>query len=360
MPDDSTHRLESDPTLTEGGESAPEEHVTILGSGQMGIVSALILAGRGIHATLWGHDPEHVHRMLQLRASPRHLPDCRIPDSIRITADDDSAFRDATMVVSAVPTQHVRTVLERLRPHVPDGLAVASMSKGIENETMLRPTQVIEQVLGANGRAAPSTATMSGPTIASELARCLPATMVAASADPAFAERLQATFSTSWLRIYTHADVVGVELAGATKNVIALAAGMLDGLQAGFNAKSALLARGLAEIARLGAAMGANPETFFGIAGVGDLATTCFSPVGRNRTCGESLGRGRTLDQILAESSSVVEGVPTTRSVMMLAERHEVEMPIAAAVHAILFEGLDPIDAIARLMSRELKAEQVR
>jgi glycerol-3-phosphate dehydrogenase (NAD(P)+) len=183
--------------------------------------------------------------------------------------------------------------------------------------------------------------------------------MVAASDDPHLAQRVQELFTTRWMRIYTSPDVLGVELAGAMKNVIAIAAGMLDGLQAGNNAKSALLARGLAEIARLGVALGASRETFFGIAGAGDLATSCFSPEGRNRSCGEALGRGAKLDDYLARSRHVVEGVATTRSVVDLARRTGVDMPITSAVHAVLFEQLDPVDAIARLMTREPKPERV-
>jgi glycerol-3-phosphate dehydrogenase (NAD(P)+) len=183
--------------------------------------------------------------------------------------------------------------------------------------------------------------------------------MVVASDDAALAERVQQLFGTSWLRIYTHHDLLGIELAGAVKNVIAIAAGICDGLHAGSNAKSALLARGLAEITRLGAAMGASPQTFFGIAGVGDLATTCFSPEGRNRSCGEALGKGMALDAYLASIPFVVEGVATTKGVMELARKYRVEMPIVSAVHAVLFEQVDPIDAIGLLMRREQKAERV-
>jgi glycerol-3-phosphate dehydrogenase (NAD(P)+) len=183
--------------------------------------------------------------------------------------------------------------------------------------------------------------------------------MIAASDSPSFALEVQRLFATSWLRIYTSDDLLGVELAGATKNVIAIAAGVLDGLAAGYNAKSALLARGLAEITRLGAAMGALPDTFFGLAGVGDLATTCFSPEGRNRSCGEALGRGELLDAYLARTPSVVEGVTTTRSVVDLARKYKVDMPITLAAFAVLFEKMDPIEAIGRLMSRELKGERV-
>jgi glycerol-3-phosphate dehydrogenase (NAD(P)+) len=200
---------------------------------------------------------------------------------------------------------------------------------------------------------------LSGPSIATELAQHKPATMVASSSDSTVAKSVQDLFDVPWLRIYSHDDPLGVELAGATKNVIALAAGMLDGLGIGVNAKSALLARGIAEIARLGAAMGAQVDTFFGVAGVGDLATTCFSPSGRNRSCGERLGRGESLDEVLASTTSVVEGVPTTKAVKRLAEEKGVEMPITAAVHAILFEGLSPTDAIRELMRREQKAERI-
>ena len=241
--------------------------------------------------------------------------------------------------------------------------AVVSVAKGVENTTMLRPTQVLAELMehgpasGGSGDALSRVAALSGPTIAAEIARHLPAAMVAAAADGELARRIQATFSCRYLRIYTNTDVVGVELAGAVKNVIALAAGMAEGLELGFNATSALLARGLVEIARLGTALGARSETFFGVAGVGDLATTCFSPEGRNRTCGERLGRGETLEQILASSQSVVEGVPTTRSVMELSRKLGLDMPITAAVYEILFNGLAPARAIAELMGRELKAE---
>jgi len=252
----------------------------------------------------------------------------------------------------------------RLAPHVPPEAGVLSVAKGIENLTMLRPTQIIADVLRQTGRDNPDGkprryACLSGPTIAAELARCLPAAMIAASDDAAFAREIQCLFGNSWMRIYTNPDMLGVELAGAVKNVIAIAAGIVDGLQAGNNAKSALLARGLAEITRLGIAMGAQHDTFFGIAGVGDLATTCFSPEGRNRSCGEALGRGQRLESYLKSIPYVVEGVATTKSLMMVARKYRVDMPITSAVHAILFEGVDPIEAIGQLMAREMKAEKV-
>ncbi len=334
----------------------------ILGLGQMGLTCSALLSAEGSdrpEVVLWGHDPDAAGALAQTRQSD-HLAGFTLPPAAKVALSDADALAGADLIVSAVPVQHTREVWRRLQQHVDRGAAVVSVAKGIENGTLLRPTQVIADVLKDDPDARPRPlGALSGPTIASELARGLPATMVSASDDPAFAERAQQTFSTSWLRIYTHPDLRGVELAGAMKNVIAIAAGILDGLQAGYNAKSALLARGLAEIARLGGAMGASRDTFFGAAGVGDLATTCFSPEGRNRSCGEALGRGAKLEEYLAQSRYVVEGVATTRSVMDLAGRYRVEMPITEAAHSVLFEGLDPIEAIGRLMSRELKGERI-
>ena len=337
------------------------QRVTILGDGQMGIVMASLLAQQPDPARicLWGHDARAIESLAQTRRSDR-IREVILPDSVRITSRDDEAFADADLIISAVPTQFIRPVWERLRAHAARSphASIVSVSKGIENSTLLLPIGILQDVLG-EPEGQRSYAVLSGPTIAAELARCLPATMVVASTDADLGERVQQLVNTSWMRIYTHEDPVGVEIAGATKNVIAIAAGILDGLKAGDNAKSALLARGLAEITRLGVAMGARTETFFGLAGVGDLATTCFSPMGRNRSLGEALGKGRMLNDLLGETDSVVEGVATTRSVMELADRYEVEMPIAQAVHAVLYEDLDPIDAIAMLMSRPPSAERI-
>ncbi len=328
----------------------------------MGLVLSALLAPEGGFAhdvRLWGHDARAVDALAQTRESPR-LEHFRLPAAVRVTPDPASALESAELIVMATPTQYIRPVWEELRDHAPPpGRAgMVSVAKGVENQTTLRPIQVLRDVLGDDpDTAARPIAALSGPTIAAEMARCLPATMVAACEDQGFARLVQETFTATWLRIYTSADPLGVELAGATKNVIAIAAGILDGLQAGYNAKSALLARGLAEIARLGVAMGATPETFSGIAGAGDLATTCFSPEGRNRTCGEALGKGESLEAFITRTKSVVEGVPTTKSVVELASRYRVEMPITRAVHAVLYEGLDPIDAIGMLMSRPPRDE---
>ncbi|MHA7813815.1 MAG: NAD(P)H-dependent glycerol-3-phosphate dehydrogenase [Phycisphaerales bacterium] len=348
-----------------GGEPP---RVTIMGIGQMGLVCAAALAtpdpqgaGAGPRArvTMWGHDENENGALSQTRKSER-LPGYTLPETVRVAIRDDDAFADADVIVCAIPVQFIRGAWERVKAHIPPTARVISVAKGIENGTLMRPTQVIADVLGDDPDGKPrALGCMSGPAIASELAQCKPATMAAASDHPGFAEEIQKLFSTSWLRIYTNPDLLGVELAGATKNVIAIAAGIIDGLGAGFNAKSALLARGNAEICRLGGAMGAQTQTFFGVAGVGDLATTCFSPEGRNRSCGEALGKGVKLDAYLREAMCVVEGVATTESVVDLAKKYKVDMPITDAVHAVLFEHLDPVDAIGMLMSRELREEQI-
>ncbi len=358
--------------------------VCVLGIGQMGLVCAGALtmpdpqgAGKDpnvqvdgqaetqteaqirAHVTMWGYDDNENGILAQTRKSDR-LPGFELPQSVRIALSDAEALKDVDIIVNAIPVQFIRSVWERLAECVPAHAAVISVAKGIENDTLMRPTQIIADVLQDDPDSKPRPlGCMSGPAIATELAMCLPATMAAASDHPGFSETIQKLFSTSWLRIYTNPDLIGVELAGATKNVIAIAAGIIDGLGAGFNAKSALLARGLAETTRLGEAMGANATTFYGIAGAGDLATTCFSPEGRNRSCGEALGKGIKLDQYLRDSLCVVEGIATTSSVMDLAQKYKVDLPIASAVHAVLFEHMDPVDAIAMLMSRQLRDEQV-
>jgi glycerol-3-phosphate dehydrogenase (NAD(P)+) len=331
------------------------ESIAVVGAGQMGLVLAEILAHNRSRVRLWGHDPHAVAELRRTRRNPHRLAGLTLPGPVLVTGDDAQALAGASLAVSAVPTQHIRSVWRRLAPRLDPGVPVVSVSKGLEIDTGQLPSAVLRSVLGPEH----AICVLSGPAIAAELARHLPATLVAASENPGLARRVQGLFTAPWVRVYSLDDVLGVEVAGATKNVIALAAGMLDGLRAGYNAKGALLARGLAEIARLGTAMGARLDTFFGVAGVGDLATTCFSPDSRNRTCGERLARGETLDAILASTPSVVEGVPTTRVVVDLARAAGVDLPIAQVVRRILFEGLAPRDAVAELMRREPKEERV-
>ena len=329
------------------------QNVSIIGDGGMGTVLSMLLCEKGVTTRMWGHDGDQLAEMEGHRENRRFLPGYPLPDSLVFEPRDEQAMRGADLVISAVPCQYLRRVWGRLKEHVPDPIAIVSVTKGIENETLLRPTQIIREVLGGDR----SLAVLSGPTIADELARKLPGTACVAAEDATLAAGVQHALTCPWLRVYTNPDVIGVELAGAMKNVIAIAAGIIDGVGAGDNAKAALLARGLAEITRLGLAMGAHAQTFAGLTGLGDLVTTCISPKGRNRSFGERIGRGRTREQALQATDSVVEGIATCESVVALAARRQVEMPITQAVHEVLFENKPVPAAIDDLMRRRLKAE---
>ena len=333
-----------------------KQRIAIIGDGAMGTVCAIMLAENGHNVRLWSAFPDAAETLRRTRDNCRFLPGHPLPPSVEVTGNDADALADADLAFSAVPTQFIRGVWQRLRPHCAAPLPVCSVAKGIENKTLLRPTQIITDVLGNPNDRIP-VAALSGPSIAPEVARRLPATVTVASDDESLASRVQRLIHRPYFRVYTNADPIGVELAGATKNVIAIAAGILDGLAAGDNAKAALLARGLAEITRLGVAQGAQAETFAGLAGVGDLVTTCVCPLGRNRSFGEAIGRGKTVAEATKATESVIEGVATTASVVELASRKGADMPITQAVHDVLFRAVRPADAIAHLMGRPLKAE---
>lgn len=329
------------------------EKAVVIGIGAMGTVTAQILAGNGVHVSLLARESEPVDEVFVGRENCRYLPGTKLSERVRPTNDAAAAFQGCDLIVSAIPCQYLRREWEQHGPRVPAGVPIGSVTKGIEIATLARPSEIIRQHAPHN-----PIAVLSGPNIAPELVRCLPATVVVASESLAVAQLFQQTLSTAWFRVYTSQDVVGVELAGAVKNVVALAAGILDGLRAGNNAKAALVTRGLVEITRLGVALGARAETFAGLAGVGDLITTSVSPIGRNRSAGERIGRGASVEQVVAESRAVIEGIPTTRAVLALAGRYGVEMPITRAVYDVLFEGKPPLVAITELMSRPPRAEE--
>ena len=328
------------------------DKATVIGIGAMGTVVSQILATNGVNVALLARDCEPVGEIFIAGENRRYLPGVHLSERVRPTNNADAAFISSEMVISAIPCQYLRAAWQQHAARVPAGIPIGSITEGIEIATLARPSQIIAEYTPAN-----PIAVLSGPNIARELVRCLPATMVAASALPDVAELFQQTLGTSWLRIYTSRDVAGVELAGALKNVIALAAGILDGLRAGDNAKAALVTRGLVEITRLGVALGARPDTFVGLAGVGDLITTSVSPYGRNRSAGERIGQGVPVRQVIEESPAVIEGIPTTKAVLRLAERHDVEMPITHAVYEVLFEDKPPLVAVTELMNRPPKAE---
>ena len=353
--------------------AARYENISIIGDGAMGSVMAGLLCEKARskggkdeseherRATsrdirIWGYDAEQLAQMRQRRENIKFLPGYKLPKALIFEPNNERIMAGADLLVSAVPCQYMRRVWGRLKDYVPDAVPIVSVAKGIENDTLLRPTQIIADVLG-EAPLAERYAVLSGPTIADELTRRLPATACAAAADEQLAQQIQYTFNTPWFRVYTNTDIVGVELAGAMKNIIAIAAGVIDGVGAGDNAKAALVTRGLAEIKRLGLAMGAKEHTFAGLTGLGDLVTTCISPTGRNRSFGERVGRGQSVKDAKAATESVVEGIDTCKSVVGLAEKYNVEMPITAAVYEVLFEDKSVQSAIADLMKRRLKAE---
>jgi len=334
--------------------TAMSERITVIGDGGMGTICAVMLAENGQAVTLWSAFETQAQELLRHRENRRFLPGCKLPDNIDITAEPAKALDGASLVISAVPTQYTRSVWQGLTPNCPAELSVCSVTKGIENGTLLRPTEILADVLGDKLCAAGA---LSGPSVAPELAQRHPASVAVASRSDELSRRVQDLVTRPYFRVYTNRDIVGVELAGATKNIIAIAAGMLDGLGSGDNAKATLVTRGLAEITRLGVAAGARPETFAGLAGLGDLVTTCISPVGRNRCFGQAIGQGKSVAEALAGVDAVVEGVATTRSVAELAAKFGVEMPITQGVFAVLFEGADPQAVRDDLMTRPLGAE---
>lgn len=323
----------------------------------MATVCANLLAENGHAVRLWSAFPEAAASLAKTRSNDRFLPGVRLADAVEVTGRDADVFDDTDWALSAVPTQFMRSVWTRLAPHCPPALSICSVAKGIENHTLMRPTQILLDVLDG-GKGDRAVGCLSGPSIAQEVAARLVATVTVAATAPALAHSVQQWISRPYFRIYTNPDLLGVEIAGATKNVIAIAAGVLDGLKAGDNTKAALLTRGLVEITRLGVALGAHADTFSGLAGMGDLVTTCISPLGRNRTFGEAIGRGQSVQEALGATASVVEGVPTTASVVELAAKVKVSMPITQAVHDVVFSGRKPADAIGDLMMRPLKAER--
>jgi glycerol-3-phosphate dehydrogenase (NAD(P)+) len=327
---------------------------TVVGAGSWGTALALLLHGKGHRVTLWSFEPEVVDAVRRNRENP-FLPGARIPEGLEVVSGLAEAMSGADLVVSVSPSQFVGGVMREAGTHLDPEALVVSASKGIEMATLRRMDEVLADVLpeGAMERFS----VLSGPSFAAEVARGEPTAVVVASDRKDVRLRVQSLFATDRFRVYTSPDVIGVEVGGAVKNVIALAAGVVAGLGFGHNTQAALMTRGLTEITRLGVAMGAEARTFSGLAGMGDLVLTCTGELSRNRTVGHRLGKGESLDAILADMKAVAEGVPTTAGVRALAERHEVEMPIVQQVHAILEGQTSPREAVHGLMIRDPKPE---
>jgi glycerol-3-phosphate dehydrogenase (NAD(P)+) len=326
----------------------------VLGAGSWGTAFSKVLADAGADVTLWGRRPELTARIDRDHVNEEYLPDIPLPESIRATSDAARALGGAEVVVLALPSQSLRQLLGGLHELLPRGAVVVSLMKGVELGTTRRMSEVIAEV----GRVPDErVAVLSGPNLAREIALCEPAASVVACVDRSVAEEVSDLCATPYFRPYTNVDVVGTELGGAVKNVIAIAVGMADGMGLGDNAKASIITRGLAETARLGAALGADPMTFLGLAGIGDLVATCMSPLSRNRTFGEGLGRGLSVEEVVASTRTTAEGVKSCTSLLGLAHSHGVDVPIIENVVAVVHEGAAPAEIGQRLLSRALKAE---
>lgn len=330
--------------------------IAVLGAGSWGTALAVLLAKKGWLVWLWGRVEDGVEIIQHTRENQRFLPGVTIPSSVRVTADIAAALTGAELVVLSVPSQAVRGVIAQARPFISRGTIVVNTAKGIEIDSLLRMTEVLKQELPASMHQ--QIAVLSGPSHAEEVSRDLPTAIVSAAHQRQVAEYVQDVFMTPRFRVYTNPDVIGVELGGALKNIIALSAGIADGLGYGDNSKAALITRGIREISRLGVAMGAEALTFAGLSGIGDLVVTCTSMHSRNRRAGIQLGQGKSLSEVLASIGMVVEGVETTRAAYRLAEKYGVEMPITNQTYRVLFYHLDPREAVDNLMLR-LKTHEV-
>lgn len=326
--------------------------VTFLGTGGFSTALAIHLNRNGVDCSLWGRDPAYCRHLDGARVNDRHLPGIPIPASIQITGDIDLALLDSSLAVAAIPTAYLRSTLGPIAPAFPPALPVLSLVKGLEIGTLARPSQIINDCLGTR-----PVAVLSGPSHAEEVAVGRPTSLVVASNQAFLTELVSNLFNSTTFRVYHNADMIGVELAGALKNVMGIAAGVCDGLGFGDNAKAALLTRGLVEMTRFAVSMGASATTFFGLAGIGDLMTTCFSPHGRNRALGVRLAQGLTLEQARNATSNVVEGVFTAFSVAESARARGIEMPITEAVERTLKGLCTPRTAVFDLMSRPTRAE---
>ncbi|WP_030414217.1 NAD(P)H-dependent glycerol-3-phosphate dehydrogenase [Streptomyces sp. NRRL S-1448] len=327
----------------------------VYGTGSWGTAFAMVLADAGCEVTLWGRRAALVDAINNGRTNPDYLPGVELPEAVRATADPARAARDAEFTVLAVPSQTLRGNLAEWAPLLPADTILVSLMKGVELGTAKRMSEVVEEVAKAP---AERVAVVTGPNLAKEVAARQPAAAVVACADEAVARRVQTACHTSYFRPYTNTDVVGCELGGAVKNVIALAVGIATGMGLGDNAKASLITRGLAETTRLGLAMGADAHTFAGLAGMGDLVATCSSPLSRNNTFGTNLGRGMTLEETIAVTKQTAEGVKSCESVLDLARRHGVDMPLTETVVSIVHDGKPPLVALKELMARSAKSER--
>lgn len=330
----------------------PEE-ISVIGAGSWGTALTHLLASKGIMVRLWGHEEEVIRQIRDTRTNNTFLPGVRLPGSVEPTTSLREALEAAQTVLAVVPTQFIRPTFRKASGWISPGATIVSASKGIEHRSLLSASEIFTELFGDEIRQA----ALSGPSFAKEVAKGAPTAVTLATANEDEAGRLQKLFNSPYFRVYTNQDIMGVEIGGALKNVMAIAAGISDGLGLGHSARAALITRSLAEMTRLGVALGADARTFSGLSGLGDLVLTCTGELSRNRTVGFKLGSGMKLKEILESMKMVAEGVATSRSAYRLAERTGVEMPIVTEVYKVLYRGKSPARAVSNLMSRSLKVE---
>ncbi len=326
-------------------------YITVIGAGSWGTTLASLLVEKDYDVSLWAREADVADEINEKSRNSIYLPDMHLPAGLKATSSIEEAVKKARYVLNVVPTQFTRSVFQEAVNYLSDDAVVISASKGIEQGTLLTVSDILHEVTGKE------VAALSGPSFAKEVIRKLPTAVTLAAADAATALLLQEIFNSGYFRVYTHTDVLGVELGGALKNVVAIASGICDGLGLGHSARAALITRGLVEITRLGKAMGADPTTFSGLSGLGDLVLTCTGPLSRNYSVGVSLGKGMKLKEILSSTKSVAEGVATSQSAFVLAQKKGVEMPIIEQVYEVLYQDKDPETAVLSLMNRALKSE---
>ena len=323
----------------------------VIGAGSWGTALAVLLHANGHTVHLWSRNAEVIKNLVDERVNRKYLPKVKIPEGIEIETDLNKAVGAKDGLLIVVPSHAVRSVINQF-DEIDEATIIISLAKGIENDTLLRVSQILNEKFNED-----KIAVLSGPSHAEEVSRCVPTAVVCASSNSDTGKWVQKTFMSSEFRVYVHNDVIGVEIGGALKNIVAVAAGIIDGVGAGDNTKAALITRALAEITRLGTKLGADSLTFAGLSGMGDLIVTCMSKYSRNRHLGEQIGRGKTLEQVLSEMVMVAEGVKATRSAYELAAQHQVEVPIIAEAHKVLFQNKDPKEAVYDLMTRAAKFE---
>ncbi len=329
--------------------------ISVIGAGSWGTALARVLALKGFKVLLWAYEQEVVHSIQSTHQNTLYLPHIPLPDSLQATGSLAEVVKDTDLLLLSVPSHAMHTILEQLEPHLSDPLPVSIATKGIEEDSYRLMSQVVESQLSPVWH--PFITILSGPSFALEVCQDKPTTILLAGSTTDLVTQLQQVFLTPTFRVYAGHDSIGAQIGGSLKNVMAIASGIVDGLELGFNARAALITRGLAEIVRLAVAMGAEPATLYGLSGLGDLVLTCTGSLSRNYSVGKKLGQGMTLDSILSQTPTVAEGVRTTRAAMGLSKKYQVEMPIVQGVHDVLFDGMNPQKAVVALMNRSARGE---